>query len=380
MTRKRLFTLSGCLLLVLALMIPLVAACTTPETTPTPSPKPTTSTPTTTTPAPAPTPETINWKVQVAVNASPSFGPYTSIPESYHAGVWSHSWARWVEEATEGRLKIELLEPDAAFPGTEGLEAIGTRVIDAAWSQPGWYAEKIPEMYVAGGMPGSWMSVGEFYDAWYNYGIYDKVAPLHEALNIKFFPSLGMEYMNIMSSFPMPDPDSVKGHKIRIWGGWGKYVELMGATAITLPYSDCYMGMKLGTIEGVWTGAQSLDTIKLKEVVTDFVTNPNGCINSLLINMDAWNELPEDIQAMMARESEYHFTVGGLMLLEQQGYAIGKAVEDYGLTLWTWSDADIAELRQGCIEEIWPEFAAKTPLSAELVDIVKKQLTEHGKL
>jgi len=82
-----------------------------------------------------------------------------------------------VEEASEGRLQIEILEPDAAFPGTEGLEAIGTGVIQCAMSQPGWYAEKIPEMYVAGGMPGSWMSVGEFHDAWYNYGIYDKVAP-----------------------------------------------------------------------------------------------------------------------------------------------------------------------------------------------------------
>ena len=318
--------------------------------------------------------------MQVTIKATPSFGPYTSIPEAYHAGVWSHSWVRWVEEATEGRLQIELLEPDAAFPGKEALEAVGTRVVEACMSQPGHYAEKIPEMYVAGGMPGSWMSVGEFYDAWYNYGIYDKVAPLHEKLNIKFFPSLGMEYMNIMSNFPMPDVDSVKGHKIRFWGGWGKYGELMGATAIDLPYGECYMAMKLGTIEGVWTGAQSLDVIKLKEVVTDFVTNPNGCINSLIINMDAWNELPEDIQAMIVRETPYHFTVGGLMLLEQQGYAIGKAVEEYGLTLWTWSDKDIAMLRQGCIEEIWPEFAAKTPLSAELVDIIKTQLKEHGKL
>jgi len=206
------------------------------------------------------------------------------------------------------------------------------------------------------------MSVGEFYDAWYNYGIYDKVAPLHEKLNIKFFPSLGMEYMNIMSTFPMPDIDSVKGHKVRIWGGWGKYVELMGATAIDLPYTECYMA------------------IKLKEVVTDFVTNPNGCINSLLINMDAWNELPDDIRATLEREQPYHFTVGGLMLLEQQGYAIGKAVEEYGLTLWTWSDEDIATLRQGSIDTIWPEFAAKTPLSAELVEIVKTQLKDHGKL
>jgi hypothetical protein len=83
---------------------------------------------------------------------------------------------------------------------------------------------------------------------------------------------------------------------------------------------------------------------------------------------------------MMEREQPQRFTVGGLMLLEQQGYAMGKAVEEYGLTLWTWSDADISKLREGCVEEIWPEFAAKSPLSAELVEIVKTQLKDHGKL
>ncbi|MBA7671380.1 hypothetical protein ES703_79537 [subsurface metagenome] len=68
------------------------------------------------------------------------------------------------------------------------------------------------------------------------------------------------------------------------------------------------------------------------------------------------------------------------MLLEQQGYAIGKAVEEYDLKLWTWSEEDIAKLRKGCIEEIWPEFAAETPVCAQIVDIIKQQMIDHGRL
>jgi TRAP-type C4-dicarboxylate transport system substrate-binding protein len=329
----------------------------------------------------APADEVIKWKVQNHVRPVPAFGPYAAAnPEAYHAGVWSYSWMRWIEEATHGRLQIEMLDPDAAFPGQEGLEAVGSGVVDAAWSQPGWYAEKIPEMYVAGGMPMSWSSVGEFYDGWYNYGIYDIVEPLHRDYNIKFFPALGMEHMNIFSDFPMPDVASVKDKKIRFWGQWLEFGKVLGANSVSLPYADCYMAMELGTIEGIFTGAQSLETIKLNEVSSNFIMNPHGCINSLIINLDAWNELPDDIKFIMEVEQPQHFTVGGLMLQEQQAYAMGKAVDGYGFTLWTWSDAEMAELREKCVDVIWPNFAAKSPISAQLVAMVEQQLRDHGKL
>jgi len=272
------------------------------------------------------------------------------------------------------------LEPESAFPGSEALTAVGSGVVDLAMCQPGWWAGTMPEMYVAGGLPMSWMSVGEFYDGWYNYGVLEKVLPLYDEYNLKFYPALGMEYMNIFSSFDMPNSASVKGRKIRSWGQWGEFLALMGASPVAIPMGDCYMALKLGTVEGAWMGSQSLITLKISEVATDFVMNPHGCINCLLINNDSFNKLPEELQQLIERETPYRFTVGGLELLQQQGYIIGQTAAETGLQLWTWSEEDMAELRRGSIEKIWPAFAEKSALSAELVGIIKQQLKDHGKL
>ena len=45
-----------------------------------------------------------------------------------------------------------------------------------------------------------------------------------------------------------------------------------------------------------------------------------------------------------------------------------------------WSDEDINWITGQCVEKIWPEFASKTPLCAELVEIMERQMKEHGRL
>jgi len=307
----------------------------------------------------------------------PGFGPYEP-PVLMNLG--SYAWPAWLTEATGGRLEFEMLEPGSVFPGEEALKAIGSGAVNCAKSQGGYWAGTMPEMNVTGGMPGSWQSVAEQIVAWDTYGIYDKVAPLYDDYNVVFLPIPGMEFMNIFSTFSMPNPDSIKGKKIRTWGQWGKYIDLIGGSSVSMPKADVYMGLKLGTVDGAWTGCQSLETLKLSEVVTDFVINPNPCVDCILINRDSFEALPEDIQDLIMRESQYHFAAYGMMVYEQGAYVVANASKDYGLRLWSWSDEDIVKIRQQCVEEIWPEFAAKSPLCAELVEIIKTQMKDHGRL
>jgi len=294
--------------------------------------------------------------------------------------VASYGFRDWIEEATDGRLQIEIVEPESIFPGTEALTAVGSGAVDCFKGSPGQWAGTMPEMNVAGGMPGTSASVGQQYVAWYDYGIVDLVQPLYDEYNLVWFPITGAENMNTFSTFDMPNPDAMKGHKVRTWGPWGKYIELTGATSVSMPYSDVYMAVKLGTVEGAWTGAQSLETIKLKEVVTDFVTNPQPCLDCFIVNKDSFNALPEDIQGLIMSDAPYFFAQSCLRAYEHQQWVVAHAAEDYGLELWTWSEEDIKGITERCVEEIWPEFAAETPLCAQIMDIIKQQMIDHGRL
>jgi len=235
-------------------------------------------------------------------------------------------------------------------------------------------------MNVAGGMPGTPSDPGQQFVLFYRYGVYDLCTPLYEPYNVLWFPFPGAEYMNIMGTFDMPDIASLKGHKIRTWGAWGKYIEVLGGSPLTLPYGDCYMAMKLGTIEGMWTGAQSLESIKMKEVVTDFIINTNPCSDCLLFNRDSVEALPEDIQNLIFNDLKYFQLCASTEFFQHQEWIVAHAATEMGIKLWTWPEEEMKEVRELSVDEIWPEYASKTPLCSEIVELIKKQMMDHGRL
>jgi len=222
--------------------------------------------------------------MQVLETKSEPFGPYEA-PVLMDIASWG--FKDWIEEISDGRIQIEMLEPESVFPSGEAPTAVGSGAVDAYKGCPMHWAGTMPEMNVVGGMPGTAQSVSEFYVLWYKYGVNERIADLYDEYNVVFLPITGMEYMNLMAPFPLPDPDSTKGYKFRGPGPWADYVKLVGGTPVSLPFSEMYMAIKLGTIDGAFTGIHALETAKLKEVITDFVTNPNPCLDGMRLGTDA---------------------------------------------------------------------------------------------
>lgn len=379
MKAKRSLTVASTVFVVLVLVaVSFIAACAKPAPPPTPTPTPApTPTPT---PAPPPAaPETIKWTLQPTVAwVPPPLGPYE--PYIYH-NVLFYGLNDWLKEATDGRLEIEILAPGEVFPIYEALSAVGAGATDCSHTPPGYFGGEIPEMNILSGLPGAWTTTGEVVDALFNtYGMYDKTKGLFDQYNTIFIPIPIVEVMNFFCTFPMPSPDSIKGHKIRSWGPYHKYVTMLGGSSVSIPYTEVYMAIKLGTIEGTTTGAQALEDTKLKEVVTDCVGNVTSCCAGFLINKDSFEALPEDIQELLMRESIWYFTFAGLEHTQQHLYTVQHAAEEYGIEVWMWGEEDQTKIREQAVEEIWPEFAEKTPLCAELVEILKQQFRDLGKL
>ena len=176
---------------------------------------------------------------------------------------------------------------------------------------------------------------------------------------------------HLLTNFDCPSVHDIAGHKIRIFGVMSKYIEAIGGMPASIPYSDIYMALKLGTVDGSTNGAQALDDIKLKEVVKNCVVFPNmGFAESLVFNKDSFDALPEDIQdILMTASPVYNFTAGGTLKLQQELTA-KKAAEEYGITLHAWSDEDVKYIRQQCAEKIWSVEAAKSARSQEMYDII----------
>jgi TRAP-type mannitol/chloroaromatic compound transport system substrate-binding protein len=112
----------------------------------------------------------IKWRMQDIMPLVPTMGHWKEILNNQD----DYGWARYIGQLTEGRLKIEVIAPDSAYPGVEALTNIGAGVVECCQVMPGWYAGKIPEAYIASGLPFTWKTCFEASDCYYNFGLYER--------------------------------------------------------------------------------------------------------------------------------------------------------------------------------------------------------------
>jgi len=321
-------------------------------------------------------PEVIEWIMEAKEPSAEPYGHWAR-PDALqrwmlHAPM-DRGWAEWVEDATDGRLKVTVVEANSIYPLHEAVENVGAGVTEACGVALGYLAGTIPECYVGTGISMMWPDARYAFDCFYNYGLLDKFQPTFAAHNVYLIPTFNSEVGGFGATFPCTDMASIKGKKIRFFGAHGKFVEALGGLPVDMAYADVYMGLKLGTIDGTTTGALALETGKMKEVCMGWATmGLYGCtINSAIFNMDALNALPDDIKEIVVEQSKYYYAASvGMTEVLQQEYLIEKSVREYGIEHWVWSPDEQKKARELAKKEVLPFYGAKSPLSQEMLDII----------
>ena len=330
---------------------------------------------------PAPKGKVIKWKGQETFPTKlPAYGPFSAAQAGVHA--ITREWTEWLKRSTGGRLVIDWAEPGAIFTPFEADKAIGKGVIQIAVSFGNYYTGRIPEADVETGLVFAWPTAAAEYDCLYNYGLYAELKKVYAERNINWYPMPTDAIVAIGTTFPAPNPEAIKGKKIRAVGLWGDYIAMLGGSPVPVPWGEIYMGLKLGTIEG-WTGGSAmLEELKLKEVAKGIVYSPrmaNAPVN-ILINMDAFKALPKDIQELMENDFRYVTYASSHKWQQQCTWVIADAKEKYGVIPYSWSPEDVNKVTQKTVDTLYPKVAAKSARCAKLVDIVKKQMRDYSRI
>jgi len=371
-------------LVVAVLLISLVVVgCTQPAATTVTTTATTTATVTKT--AAAEEPEVIKWTMAAMMADAEPFGYFADPQCDYKWMMHSLSdrgYADFLELISGGRLQVTIVEPEAVFPTSETIENIGQGVIEIAHISQGWLTGSEPACNVAMGLPMAWPTAASAMDCYHSFGFGDVMDEIYAERNLwaEFVPT--DEIMGFITTFDAPDAASIKGHKIRVWGAYGKMVEAMGGLPVSMAYADVYMGMKLGTVEGSTTAAQALENTKLKEVCVGMSVRPktNTPVNAIVINMDSFNALPDDIKAIIEEETKnYTLAMAGIEHMQNQ-LVVANAVKEYGIKIWEWSAEDESMLRELAKSEVWPYYGGLSAKSQELLDIMIKYMQTVGLL
>ena len=93
-------------------------------------------------------PKVIEWTMQAQMEDVPATDHWAR-PESLHHNMFHEpvdwGWSQWINDRTNGRLKVSVVPPNAIFPNHEAVENVGGGVVDACATAQGWIAGTIPE-------------------------------------------------------------------------------------------------------------------------------------------------------------------------------------------------------------------------------------------
>ncbi|SBS33247.1 Sialic acid-binding periplasmic protein SiaP precursor [Marinomonas spartinae] len=231
--------------------------------------------------------------------------------------VWP-TWKRWVEKATDGRVKVDI-ENFTGDPKTL-FDAVEDGVYDVSFSVNTYVPGRFKLTSVAE-IPGEITNaeVGSV-ALWKTYEKFFKPSQEFQGLKLLALFVHGPGQLN--TNFPVNSLDDLIGKKMRIGGGLVNILaERLKVTPISAPAPKSYELLQQGVVDGTFLPAEQQKTLRLSEVTTNLTLFPKGLYTtafSIFMNSDTFDSLSKkDRDAIMS--------VSGEKLSRLAGAAWGKA-------------------------------------------------------
>lgn len=293
--------------------------------------------------------------------------------------VWP-TWAKWVEEATEGRVQVKI-EHDLGDPKTY-YDLVEDGAIQAGWSFHGYLPGRfaLPQ---AVELPGMGANVNAEAASWAMWQVSEKYfakANEHDGLEVIAHVTHGPG--QIHSRRPISSFNDLINKRIRVGGGvQSELAKRMNITPVAASGPQVYELLQQGVIDGVFMPAQEQASLKLDEVAPNLTLLPGGMyLGSFSMFID-----PEFMASISKKDADAIRSVSGAKLsalagrawdmADQEGldYAKAKGVNIVELSANDAMAKEFKELIKG-MDDNWVKSVANRKVDA------KKALAELREL
>ncbi|MDK2776826.1 MAG: TRAP transporter substrate-binding protein [Pseudomonadota bacterium] len=294
--------------------------------------------------------------------------------------VWP-TWAKWVEEATEGRVKVKL-EYGLGHPKTM-FQLVEDGIVDASFSFHGYVPGrfKLPQIVEEPGL-----GVGAEAASVALWRVYDqqlRQAGEFEGLQVLAMFSHGPG--TIQSNFPVNSLADLEGKKIRVGGGvQSELAERMKLTPVGAPATKAYEMLQQGVIDGIFMPMAQQKSLRLNEVTKYITIFPAGMYMgsfSMFINPEFMEDLDErDRQAILSVSGEKLSAMAGRAWEagDKEGFA---AAREAGVEINELSaDSPLAQEFEQMIsgmDAIWVKSVADRDVNAEAAMKELRDIAHH---
>ena len=207
-------------------------------------------------------------------------------------------WAKQVEEATGGKVKVQVFYSQTLTKGKDTWEATKNGIADIGWCFHGYWPGLTPlaDVISLPALPFNSAEKGSEV----LWKLYEKYPSIQDefADNKVLLLFTSNPYVLITTKKQVKTLEDIQGMKIRMSGGPPTdMMKAIGGTPMLIPMPDNYISLQKGVIDGMGAPWEAIHGFRLYEVVNHYTEAPLPAVYfSIAMNKKKWESLPAEIQ------------------------------------------------------------------------------------
>ena len=283
--------------------------------------------------------------------------------------------AKNIEEMSGGRIKVKMMYAGEGVDTRGILGAVKSGLITMGATFQPMNAGEMPAGIVEVGLPGGTADVGKLSVLLHEKGFDKVLSDAYGSQGLVWLDPYIQPPVYLLTKKPINSVADFKGLKLRAPGAYGKFVRNLGASPVSLTWSEIYTGLATGVIDGS-IGSNLIDHRDGNHVeVAKYMYRlplAGAQVLPVFVNQKAWNKLPKDLKAIVKAAT----TVHAREQMTKSRLWESEAIADMESKGMKWSPAPNADDKAAWSkagESLWDEYASQDQYSKQLIEILKKQ-------
>ena len=294
----------------------------------------------------------------------------TSWPPKFPGlGIAVNNLAERIDRASAGRLKIKVYGAGELVPAFEAFDSVSRGVVEMGHDASYYHKGKVDAAQFFTAIPfglnylelNGWLYYGGGLELW---------RELYEPFNLVPFPcgNTGVQ-MGGWFNKPINSIEDLKGLKMRIPGLGGEVLRRAGGTPVTLPGGEIFTALQTGAIDATeWVGAYNDVSFGLHKAAKYYYYpgwQEPGPGLECIVNQDAWNSLPADLQAIVEISCQAITTDMTAEYVNGNARALQQLLADPDIHILPFPD-DVLQLLKSLTQEVVADMVAADPAAAKI--------------
>jgi len=308
--------------------------------------------------------EVFHWKM--TTTWPPNFPVVGEVAEKY---------AEWVDQLSNGQIKIKVYGGGELVPPLEAFDAVSQGTIEMGCGAAYYWAGKTPAAPFFAAVPfgmnsqqlTSWLEVGGGYELWKKvYAKFNLVPFMGGNTGVQMGGWFNREINSI---------EDFKGLKMRLPGIGGKVIEKAGGAPVLVAGSEIYTSLERGVIDATeWIGPYHDYKMGFHKIAKYYYTpgwHETGSQLEFFINKNLHDGLPSHLQGVLQAAAKRAQVWVLSEFDKQNGIYLDKLIHEENVEIRQFSEGTMNALRT-YTKEVIQEMIGNDPLSREVYESYSK--------